>query len=267
MFLARFTGPDVLFLVSFSWLPNARIYVWVTGVRQWGSYIILLALVMKGLVYSASEAFVPSISADASHQLYPEGHGQQGFFISNGSAPVRHRSTKIKMITRSSSESELCGAEESATYAVWYRLLLQGMCVIFSGPISSIRTINALSLWRCKVKLSSEPSIWSDVRATFGKGLKLETSCWSSSPQRKWKQTSWQSRCLVLCWTRWRIDCVFMKSRSWNVRLQMVSHTSRHDADRVSEIFVCPWPEEIYARRRKCSVWSSNLIFSLKLSL
>ena len=116
-------------------------------------------------------------------------------------------------------------------------------------------SLNALSLWRCKVELSSEPSIWSDVRATFRKGLKLETSCWSSSPQRKWKQTSCQSRCLVLCWTRWRIDCVFMISRSWNVRLQMVSQTSRHDADRVSEISVCPWSEEGYARRRKCSVW------------
>ena len=31
------------------------------------------------------------------------------------------------MITRSSSESELCGAEEAATYAVWYKLLLSDM--------------------------------------------------------------------------------------------------------------------------------------------
>ena len=89
----------------------------------------------EGLVYTATVPFVPSISADASHHLYPEGHGQQGFFISNGSAPVGHRSTKIKMITRSSSESELCGAEEGATYAAWYRLLLQGMGVSSSGPI------------------------------------------------------------------------------------------------------------------------------------
>ena len=132
--LARFTRPDVLFLVSFlatkcknpcirDWSKAMRILHYLAGTRD------------EGLVYSASVPFVPSISADASHHLYPEGHGQQGFFISNGSAPVGHRSTKIKMITRSSSESELCGAEEGATYAVWYRLLLQGMGVSFSGPI------------------------------------------------------------------------------------------------------------------------------------
>ena len=94
------------------WRKAMRILHYLAGTRD------------EGLFYSASEAFIPSISADASHHLYPEGHGQQGFFISNGSAPVRHRSTKINMITRSSSESELCGAEEDATYAVWYRLLL-----------------------------------------------------------------------------------------------------------------------------------------------
>ena len=134
MFIARFTRPDVLFLVSFlatrckspfvsDWRKAIRILHYLAGTRN------------EGLVYSAITPFVPSISADASHHLYPEGHGQQGFFIFNGSAPVGHRSTKIKMITRSSSESELCGAEEGATYVVWYRLLLVGMGVPISGPI------------------------------------------------------------------------------------------------------------------------------------
>jgi len=126
MFIARFTRPDVLFLVSFlatrcknpsvnDWKKAIRILCYLSGTRN------------EGLIYKANIAFSPAICADASHHLYPEGHGQQGFFISNGSAPVGQRSSKIKMITRSSSESELCGAEEAATYAVWYKMLVTGM--------------------------------------------------------------------------------------------------------------------------------------------
>jgi len=135
MYTARFTRPDILVLVSFlatrckdpgisDWRKALRILYYLAGTRQ------------EGLVYSASTKFVPCIYADASHHLYPEGHGQQGFLITNGSAPVGQRSTKIKMITPSSSEFELCGAEEGATYAVWYKLLLQGMGVPVSGPIT-----------------------------------------------------------------------------------------------------------------------------------
>ena len=135
MFLARFTRPDVLFLVSF--LATRCKSPFVGDLRKAIRILHYLAGTRnEGLVYSATIPFVPSISADASHHLYPEGHGQQGLFIFNGSAPVGHRSTKIKMITRSSSESELCGAEEGATYAVWYRLLLVGMGVSISGPIT-----------------------------------------------------------------------------------------------------------------------------------
>ena len=106
------------------WRKAIRILYYLAGTKH------------EGLVYSANAKFIPRIYADASHHLYPEGHGQQGFFITNGSAPVGQRSTKIKMITRSSSESELCGAEEGATYAVWYKLLLQGMGVPVPGPIT-----------------------------------------------------------------------------------------------------------------------------------
>ena len=134
MFIARFTRPDVLFPVSFlatkcktpsinDWNKALRILRYLSGTKN------------EGLVYQAGRKFNPSICADASHHLYPEGHGQQGFFISNGSAPVGHRSSKIKMITRSSSESELCGAEEAATYAVWYKMLLFEMGVRLHTPI------------------------------------------------------------------------------------------------------------------------------------
>jgi len=128
MFIARFTRPDVLFLVSFlaTRCKNPTVSDWKKAIRILG---YLSGTRNEGLIYKADIKFTPAICADASHHLYPEGHGQQGFFITNGSAPVGQRSSKIKMITRSSSESELCGAEEAATYAVWYKMLLTNMGV------------------------------------------------------------------------------------------------------------------------------------------
>jgi len=128
MFIARFTRPDVLFLVSFlaTRCKNPTVSDWKKAIRILG---YLSGTRNEGLIYKADIKFTPAICADASHHLYPEGHGQHGFFITNGSAPVGQRSSKIKMITRSSSESELCGAEEAATYAVWYKMLLTNMGV------------------------------------------------------------------------------------------------------------------------------------------
>ena len=88
MFIARFTRPDVLFLVSFlatrcktpsvsDWEKALRILRYLSGTRH------------HGLVYMANIPFSPSICADASHHLYPAGHGQQSasdFAYAQGSA-------------------------------------------------------------------------------------------------------------------------------------------------------------------------------------
>jgi hypothetical protein len=134
MYLARFTRPDIHFAVSYlatkSNNPTVsdqkkleRVLKYVAGTQY------------EGIRYLSNVPFRPSISADASHHLYPEGHGQEGMIITNGSAPVAHRSVKIKLITRSSSESELCALEEASTYAVWYSLLLRELSVPNVKPI------------------------------------------------------------------------------------------------------------------------------------
>jgi hypothetical protein len=56
--------------------------------------------------------------------------------ITNGTAPVGFRSVKIKMITRSSSESELVALEDASTYGVWYRMLLEDLGVTVESPIT-----------------------------------------------------------------------------------------------------------------------------------
>ena len=134
MYLARFTRPDILFSVSFlaSRCSNPtkddkeklmRIVRYLSGTRK------------LGLRFDGMAPFEPQIAADASHHLYESGHGQQSFIIYNGSAPVGSRSTKIRMVTRSSSESELVALEEASTYAVWYALLLRELGVSVTKPI------------------------------------------------------------------------------------------------------------------------------------
>jgi hypothetical protein len=55
--------------------------------------------------------------------------------IENGSAPVATRSVKIRMVTRSSSESELVALEDASTYAVWYTGLLHDLGVVMKNPM------------------------------------------------------------------------------------------------------------------------------------
>ena len=135
MYLARFTRPDILFGVSYlaskcseptkeDEAKLMRIVRYLAGTQEYG------------LKFDSKIAFNPHICADASHHLYHSGHGQQGFFISNGSAPVGSRSTKIRMITRSTSESELVALEEASTYAVWYTLLLSELGMKLDKPIT-----------------------------------------------------------------------------------------------------------------------------------
>jgi hypothetical protein len=135
MYLARFTRPDIHFSVSF--LATKCSSPTIDDQKKLERVIKYLGgTQVEGLRFRNNIPFRPVIYADASHHLYPEGHGQEGIIISNGSAPVAHRSVKIKMITRSSSESELCALEEASTYAVWYNLLLSELGVQNTKPIT-----------------------------------------------------------------------------------------------------------------------------------
>lgn len=134
MYVARFTRPDINFTISYLATkcskPTKTDYKHLIKVLKY-----LSGTIDEGLIYKSRVPFCPTIWADSSHLLYPKGHGQQGMFATNGSAPVAHRSIKIKLITRSSSESELCALEEASTFAVWYRLLLSEMGISISDPI------------------------------------------------------------------------------------------------------------------------------------
>jgi hypothetical protein len=86
------------------------------------------------LWYDSKASLKPVIYADASHGIHRDGKGQGGIIISLGSAPILCKSFKIKMVTRSSTESELIALEEASTFAVWYRMLLKDMKIISDEP-------------------------------------------------------------------------------------------------------------------------------------
>jgi hypothetical protein len=135
MYLARYTRPDVLMPVSYLATKSSKPTEDDLG-KAMRVLRYLAGTVSMGLEFRRDVKFHPVIHADASHLLYDSGHGQAGMFITNGSAPVAHRSVKIKMITRSSSESELVCLEDASTYAVWYALLLKDLGVNQVGPLT-----------------------------------------------------------------------------------------------------------------------------------
>jgi len=123
MFLARLTRWDILFVVS--WLatkgqsPTRRDYIAICRVLRYiqcrGYY---------GIVYKKKNIQL-SICCDASHGLHKDGKGHGGIIISLGSGCIHAKSTKIKCLTLSSSESEGYVLCEGGTYILFVCSLLK----------------------------------------------------------------------------------------------------------------------------------------------
>lgn len=129
MYIGRFTRHDILLpvtaLATKSSEPREhdlkqalRVVKYLSGTRN------------VKLTFDGTVPLKPIIYADASHCIHPSGHGHGGIIISLGSAPIHAQSYKLKVATRSTSESELVVLEESATYAVWLRLLLTELGIL-----------------------------------------------------------------------------------------------------------------------------------------
>ena len=131
MYVARFTKPEVLMPTSYLATKCSKPTTTDRG-HLMRVLKYLVGTCDEGLVFKYGIPFNPRMWADASHHLYNDGHGQAGLVITNGSAI---RSTKIRLATRSSTESELCALEEASTYVVWYRLLLEDLGVHMSEPM------------------------------------------------------------------------------------------------------------------------------------
>lgn len=134
MYVARLTRPDILMattlLATRSARPSEQDFVHLRRVVRY-----LAGTIDVGIEFDGTRPVVPVMYADASHITHPDGLSQAGIIITLGSAPILSRSFKIKLVTRSSSESELYALEEASTYAEWLKMLLSDMGAPCEGPV------------------------------------------------------------------------------------------------------------------------------------
>ena len=99
-----------------------------------------------GVLFRKDAGICATIYADASHGLHKNGKGQVGIVATLGSGYVGARTSKIKMITLSSTESEQMALCEGTTYARWMRKMLQDLGHVMKTP-TKLYMDNDSAIW------------------------------------------------------------------------------------------------------------------------
>ena len=135
MYLGRLTRIDILmpttYLASKCADPTLQDYQKLLRIISY-----LGGTTTTSMIFKRVDKMTPIIFADASHQYHlkdSKGHG--GIIITLGSAPIMTKSYKLKLVTRSSTESELVVLEEATTFAIWLKKLLKEL-QIWDGPVT-----------------------------------------------------------------------------------------------------------------------------------
>jgi hypothetical protein len=135
MYLARFTRPDVLMPVTYLATKSAS-----PSQEDYNKGMKILAYIIgtkhKRLHFKSNARLTLNIFADAAHMLHKDTKGHGGIIGTLGSAPVFTKSFKFKLVTRSSTESEMVALEESVTFALWLTILLRDFDFNFRLPIT-----------------------------------------------------------------------------------------------------------------------------------
>jgi hypothetical protein len=124
LYIAKRARPDILTAVSFltTRVSNPteednkkliRVLSYLNGTRD-------LTLTISGSDGMFVLAFI-----DASHAVHPDGKGHSGSVITVGRGAVHCRSRKLKMVTKSSTESELVTLAEELAQVLWSRYFLE----------------------------------------------------------------------------------------------------------------------------------------------
>ena len=127
LYLARKTRPDMLTAVVFlttrtqapnelDWTKLTRVYKYLNGTRD------------LGIVLQSINRLVVSAWIDASFGVHPEMKSHTGSVISLGKGPIYVKSSKQKLNSLASTESELIGLSDECRQVIWTRnfLLHQG---------------------------------------------------------------------------------------------------------------------------------------------
>ena len=126
LYLTRLTHADIpfptLFLATRSQSPTVDDYQKLCRVLKY-----VKRGPEYGVLFRKDAGICATVYTDASHGLHEDGKGQIGIIATLGSGYVGARSSKIKMITLSSTESEQLALCEATTYAKWMRKMLKDL--------------------------------------------------------------------------------------------------------------------------------------------
>jgi len=134
MFLARFTRIDILMPVTFLATKSAdpkqkdyhkgmRILNYVVNTRT------------RHLWFKSDAKLELKVFTDASHMLHSDAKGHGGIIVTYGGTIVASKSFKMKLVTKSSTESELVAVEESVPYVLWMTTLMQDLNLHVEKPV------------------------------------------------------------------------------------------------------------------------------------
>jgi hypothetical protein len=138
MYLARFTRPDILmpitYLATKSAAPTEDDYAKAIRVLAYAA-----TTRSRNLIFRAGADLTLQIFADAAHMLHKDGKGHGGIIGTMGSAPIFSKSYKFKLVTRSSTESEMVCLDEAVTYAIWLTSLLRDFKFSIKLPVKMLQ--------------------------------------------------------------------------------------------------------------------------------
>jgi len=138
MFLARFTRADVLMPVTFlatkSADPRQKDYNKAMKILNY-----VVATKSRHLTFRSNVDLRLAAYSDASHMLHADAKGHGGIIVTFGGTIVATKSFKMKLVTKSSTESELVAVEESVPYVLWILSLLQDLGLETKKPVKLLQ--------------------------------------------------------------------------------------------------------------------------------
>jgi hypothetical protein len=134
MYLARISRPDVLFPVTYLATKSAKSTV--GHLSQVKRILRYLKGTMNQALRFAGTALDLCLYADASHGLYADGKGHYGTIAVLGGDEVLKTSHRMKVVTLSSTESEIVALVDAATYLRWIVALLRELGVPVEAPVT-----------------------------------------------------------------------------------------------------------------------------------
>jgi hypothetical protein len=134
MFLARFTRADILMPVTYLATKSAD-----PKQKDYNKAMRILNYVSttknRYLWYDSRSILELKVYTDASHMLHTNAKGHGGIVVTFGKSIVASKSFKMKLVTKSSTESELVAVEESVPYVLWILMLCENLKLDITKPV------------------------------------------------------------------------------------------------------------------------------------